>query len=34
MSETELKPDTIILGERNYEAALGLVIARALKTSC
>ena len=29
MSETELKPDTIILGERNYEAALDLVIARA-----
>jgi hypothetical protein len=29
MSETELKPDTIILGERNYEAALNLVIARA-----
>ena len=25
----ELKPDTIILGERNYEAALDLVIARA-----
>ena len=29
MSETELKPDTIILGERNYEAALNLLIARA-----
>jgi hypothetical protein len=29
MAETELKPDTIILGERNYEAALELVIARA-----
>jgi hypothetical protein len=29
MSETELKPNTIILGERNYEAALNLVIARA-----
>ena len=29
MSETELKPDTIILGERNYEAALNLVIAKA-----
>ena len=26
MSETELIPDTIILGERNYEAALDLVI--------
>jgi hypothetical protein len=26
---TELKPDTIILGERNYEAALDLVIAQA-----
>lgn len=29
MSDTELKPDTIILGERNYEAALDLMIARA-----
>lgn len=29
MSETELKPDAIILGERNYEAALNLVIAKA-----
>ncbi len=29
MSETELKPNAIILGERNYEAALELVIARA-----
>jgi hypothetical protein len=29
MAETELKPDTIILGERNYEAALELIIARA-----
>ncbi len=29
MSETELKPNTIILGERNYEAALNLVIAKA-----
>jgi len=29
MSETELKPDTLILGERNYEAALNLVIAKA-----
>ncbi len=29
MSESELKPDTIILGERNYEAALDLVIAQA-----
>ena len=29
MYDTELKPDTIILGERNYEAALDLVIARA-----
>jgi hypothetical protein len=29
MSEIELKPDTIILGERNYEAALDLVIAQA-----
>jgi hypothetical protein len=26
LSETELAPDTIILGERNYEAALDLVI--------
>lgn len=29
MSETELIPDMIILGERNYEAALDLVIAEA-----
>lgn len=29
MSETELEPNTIILGERNYEAALDIVIARA-----
>ena len=29
MSETELKPDAIILGERNYEAVLNLVIAKA-----
>ncbi len=29
MSEAELKPNTIILGERNYEAALDLVIASA-----
>ncbi len=29
MSETELIPDTIILGERNYEAALDMVIAEA-----
>lgn len=29
MSETELKPNTIILGERNYEAALDIVIAHA-----
>lgn len=29
MAETELKPNEIILGERNYEAALNLVIARA-----
>lgn len=29
MSEDELKPNTIILGERNYEAALDLVIASA-----
>jgi hypothetical protein len=29
MSEAELKPDTVILGERNYEAALDLVIAEA-----
>lgn len=29
MAETELKSNTIILGERNYEAALNLVIARA-----
>lgn len=29
MSETELKPDTIILGERNYEAALDLILAHA-----
>lgn len=29
MSESELAPNTIILGERNYEAALDLVIAQA-----
>ena len=29
MSETELKPNTVTLGERNYEAALNLVIAKA-----
>jgi hypothetical protein len=29
MSETELAPNTIILGERNYEAALDIVIAHA-----
>ncbi len=29
MSETELAPDTIILGERNYVAALDIVIANA-----
>jgi hypothetical protein len=29
MSESELMPDTIILGERNYEATLDLVIVRA-----
>lgn len=29
MSETELKPDSIILGERNYKAALDVVIAQA-----
>lgn len=29
MSETELIPDTIILGERNYEAALDMLIAGA-----
>jgi hypothetical protein len=29
MTEAELKPNTVILGERNYEAALNLVIARA-----
>ena len=29
MSEAELKPNTIIFGERNYEAALDLVIASA-----
>ena len=29
MGVTELIPDTIILGERNYEAALNLVIAKA-----
>ena len=29
MSDTELIPDNIILGERNYEAALNLVIADA-----
>ncbi len=29
MSETELIPDTIILGERNYEAALDMLIAEA-----
>ena len=31
MSETELAPNTIILGERNYEAALDSVIALAEK---
>jgi hypothetical protein len=31
MSETELIPDTIILGERNYEAALDLVIESATR---
>lgn len=29
MSKTELKPNTIILGERNYVAALDIVIAQA-----
>lgn len=29
MSEAELKPNTVILGERNYSAALDLVIAAA-----
>jgi hypothetical protein len=29
MSEVELKPNTIILGERNYETALDIVIASA-----
>ena len=29
MSETEVKPNEVILGERNYAAALDLVIARA-----
>jgi hypothetical protein len=29
MSETELAPNTIIMGERNYEAALDIVIAAA-----
>ncbi len=29
MSETELAPNAIILGERNYEAALNIVIAHA-----
>ena len=29
MNETELKQDSIILGERNYEAALDIVIAHA-----
>jgi hypothetical protein len=29
MSENELEPNTIILGERNYEAALDIVIAHA-----
>ncbi len=29
MSETELKPDSVLLGERNYEMALNLVIAKA-----
>ena len=29
MNETELKQDSIILGERNYEAALNIVIASA-----
>lgn len=31
MSESELKPDTIILGERNYAAALDLVVCHASK---
>jgi hypothetical protein len=31
MSDTELIPDTIILGERNYEAALDLVIESATR---
>jgi hypothetical protein len=30
MNDTALKPDTIILGERHYEAALALVIAKAM----
>ena len=29
MNETELKQDAVILGERNYDAAIDLVIARA-----
>jgi hypothetical protein len=29
MQENELKPDTVILGERNYDAALDIVFARA-----
>ena len=29
MANTELKPNTVLLGERNYEAALNLVIAKA-----
>jgi hypothetical protein len=29
MTNTELKPNTVLLGERNYEAALNLVIAQA-----
>ncbi len=29
MQESELKPDTVILGERNYEAALDIVFALA-----
>ncbi len=29
MSESELQPNSVILGERNYEAALELVIAKA-----
>jgi hypothetical protein len=29
MTNTELKPNTVLLGERNYDAALALVIAKA-----